>query len=442
MQAQYFPFIAYNVYNNYWGGSSPEGRLCPEELNYSYIPYLENEIEPPPFCEPLTESANNSSMSQSTLLFGSAIQDEYNGNYSSAVIKYKDLITLFNNPQLSYLPASRILFSSNLDSNADLYALENYYASLANLFPSDTFFVRKSLSFSTAADVEQTSFEEAIAEYQSVINNPINETERHYAYIDQMRTVRLMLDTLLYGPGGDNPFSNSYSNGEFKTLIENVLSSGSEISKTKVNNELKRSKNDKEKTSDEQSNDAIGKAKNLKDSGERNTPLQSFSRIEKNDKLQQLRKLKKSLGLLDIKFEELTNKEKVEVLKKTISYKLYEFSLLNHITGSRPLNRMSNFVKSKTKIENSLPRVFKLYQNYPNPFNPVSLIKFDIPKESNVIVKIYDLLGREVKTLVNETKQSGSYEVLFDGMNYASGVYVYRIEAGNFTDVKKMVLLK
>ena len=92
---------------------------------------------------------------------------------------------------------------------------------------------------------------------------------------------------------------------------------------------------------------------------------------------------------------------------------------------------------------------FRLNSPYPNPFNPVSTIKYDIPKQSQVTIKIFDIIGREIATLVNETKEPGYYSVSFDGTNYSSGVYFYRIDvrqAGSstvsFTNVKKMVLLK
>jgi hypothetical protein len=98
--------------------------------------------------------------------------------------------------------------------------------------------------------------------------------------------------------------------------------------------------------------------------------------------------------------------------------------------------------KSISKIQNSVPTVFKLYQNYPNPFNPVCVIKYDLPKDVKAVIKIYDILGREVKTLVNEFKKAGAYTVNFDGSVYASGVYFYRIEAGDFVESKKMVMVK
>jgi hypothetical protein len=94
-----------------------------------------------------------------------------------------------------------------------------------------------------------------------------------------------------------------------------------------------------------------------------------------------------------------------------------------------------------TPISNILPKEFKLYQNYPNPFNPVTTIKYDIPKDVFVTLKIYDILGKEVFR-TEEFKRAGSYEVRFDGAKYASGMYFYSLEAGNYKETKKMVLIK
>lgn len=89
-----------------------------------------------------------------------------------------------------------------------------------------------------------------------------------------------------------------------------------------------------------------------------------------------------------------------------------------------------------------LPKEFNLYQNYPNPFNPVTSIKFDIPKSSFVKIKMFDMLGKEVSELVNMDMEPGRYEVNWNGTNFASGVYFYRIETKDFTKVMKMILLK
>jgi hypothetical protein len=89
-----------------------------------------------------------------------------------------------------------------------------------------------------------------------------------------------------------------------------------------------------------------------------------------------------------------------------------------------------------------LPTVYSLKQNYPNPFNPSTTIKFDIPKDGFVTIRVYNVLGKEVETLVNEYKRAGSYQVNFNASNIASGIYFYQLQAGSFYSVKKMILLK
>jgi hypothetical protein len=89
-----------------------------------------------------------------------------------------------------------------------------------------------------------------------------------------------------------------------------------------------------------------------------------------------------------------------------------------------------------------MPKAYALYQNYPNPFNPSTTIRFDVPKASNISLKIYDVLGQEVETLVNEERGAGRYSVNFDAGNFPSGVYYFRIIAGDFSDVKKLLLAK
>ncbi len=431
-----------------------------------FYAYLGSEPETPPFCAPYTVSSNNSNMPQQVLLLGSANLDAFNGYYSSSVAKYKDLITLLNNPQLSYLPVSKIFYTTSLDSNANYYSLESYYSGLSNQYFNDTLFSRKTANISTATDVEQPSYEEAIVEYQAIINNPINETERHYAYIDQMRTVRLMLDSLLNGLG-DNPTGSNYSFYELKTLVEGILNH--KFSSYNIKSDTKLVKYEVENNSvgnvdterpvkkvqlDKQNNNNFSKSKlnnstELKNQSSIGFNPQLLSIVSTNDKNVQLSNLRNSLNLENLMLNGISNTEKVILLDKIIGYKLFEYALLANSINARPLNRMNAFKKSKSTIESTIPIVFKLYQNYPNPFNPVSTIKYDLPKQSLVTIKIFDIIGREVATLVNETKEPGYYSVSFDGTNYSSGVYFYRIDArqvgslsGIFSSVKKMVLLK
>lgn len=98
---------------------------------------------------------------------------------------------------------------------------------------------------------------------------------------------------------------------------------------------------------------------------------------------------------------------------------------------------------SSVKVEiNNIPTVFSLAQNYPNPFNPSTTINYDLPKESKVLLKVFNILGQEISTLVNEQLPAGRYSVLFQSQKLGSGVYFYRICAGEFVDAKKFILLR
>ncbi len=113
--------------------------------------------------------------------------------------------------------------------------------------------------------------------------------------------------------------------------------------------------------------------------------------------------------------------------------------------------RSTNYGESWTAVNNGLTSIsstpdlpigMHLHQNYPNPFNPTTTIKFQTPNSAFVTLKVFDLLGREVVTLVNEVMQPGGYERNFDGSNFTSGLYFYRLQAGSFSQTRKLVLLK
>ena len=102
----------------------------------------------------------------------------------------------------------------------------------------------------------------------------------------------------------------------------------------------------------------------------------------------------------------------------------------------------SNSTGIKGDLLTELPIEYKLFQNYPNPFNPSTFINYTIPKLSYVTLKVYDILGKEVETLVNEEKPTGTYELTWDATNLPSGIYFYRIESDVFSSTKKMIYLK
>ncbi len=101
-------------------------------------------------------------------------------------------------------------------------------------------------------------------------------------------------------------------------------------------------------------------------------------------------------------------------------------------------------VVEPTEVKNnfSLPKNYSLSQNYPNPFNPTTTVKYSLPTSSLVKVKVFNSVGNQVATLVNEQEQAGYYRISFDGKDFSSGVYFLQFEANNFLRVEKMILLK
>ena len=131
-----------------------------------------------------------------------------------------------------------------------------------------------------------------------------------------------------------------------------------------------------------------------------------------------------------------------------VQHEIRGISLVDSITGYIVGNYFSilktgdSGVTSISNNNKAFIGTYILFQNSPNPFNPSTKIKFDIPKSSYVKLIVYDVLGREIKTLVNENLNAGSYDVNWNGSDYSSGVYIYKLVAGDFVDVKKMVLIK
>jgi tetratricopeptide (TPR) repeat protein len=109
----------------------------------------------------------------------------------------------------------------------------------------------------------------------------------------------------------------------------------------------------------------------------------------------------------------------------------------NLINGTNNVMR-----KNANAAEVNIPKTYGLYQNYPNPFNPSTTIKYQIPKPGMVTLKVYDILGREVATLVNENKIEGFYDFTFNASRFASGIYIYQFRVNDYVSSKKMILIK
>jgi hypothetical protein len=108
----------------------------------------------------------------------------------------------------------------------------------------------------------------------------------------------------------------------------------------------------------------------------------------------------------------------------------------------RDENNNSNFVSTHESGNSSLPTEYSLEQNFPNPFNPVTTLRFALPESGMIELSVYNTLGQKVSTLVSGMQSAGWHELAFDGSSLASGVYYYRLSAGSYQDLKKMVLVK
>ena len=130
------------------------------------------------------------------------------------------------------------------------------------------------------------------------------------------------------------------------------------------------------------------------------------------------------------------------------SPKDYSYTDKNLVGGSKfqyRLKQIDNdgqYEYSKVVEVELVPTEYTLYQNYPNPFNPITKIRYQLPKESKVVIKIYNILGSEVMELLNVQKEPGIYEVELNAESLSSGTYIYRIVADSFVETKKMILLK
>ena len=109
-----------------------------------------------------------------------------------------------------------------------------------------------------------------------------------------------------------------------------------------------------------------------------------------------------------------------------------------YVDGFIPISPTVGFRETAS----TLPRTYQLCQNYPNPFNPTTTIRFDLPKATHVSIKVYNVLGQEVLRVLDDKREAGTYNVRVDGSQMASGVYFYRLDARDFVQTKKMLLIK
>lgn len=116
-----------------------------------------------------------------------------------------------------------------------------------------------------------------------------------------------------------------------------------------------------------------------------------------------------------------------------------------NIIGEGTWSNVWSFYITPTSVllsSSEIPKEYKMFNNYPNPFNPATKVRFDLPKSSEVKITVFDVTGKEAAVLVNETLQAGSYQTEWNAAAFPSGVYFYRIQAGDFSETKRMILVR
>ncbi len=167
--------------------------------------------------------------------------------------------------------------------------------------------------------------------------------------------------------------------------------------------------------------------------------------------------ISKSPQAENIKKDYINFSKENQIIKRIEPGKEHEINFEFEIKREAPVNMKDTiefiitdnegiYVKKEFILRFTPPKEFKLDQNYPNPFNPSTTIMYQLPYESRVTLKVYDILGSEAASLVNEVQTAGYKEVKFGGSKYSSGVYIYRLTAessnGNYTSIKKMIMIK
>ena len=322
-------------------------------------------------------------------------------NYNYVKTKCTELINTYPDSIQSLNSISKLYLATTATdtTQAGMSTLKTFYENLILNHTNNTALVKRCNYFVQKCKVKLRQYSSALAGFQQIINENPYSYEGLVAKWDYMATH--LLDSLGQG-GGEAPSDLTEEGNNDPHDKTPWTKEQKKVIKTAINTSLEDSRR-----SDEQKIEGL-------------TQLAKSGNVDAAVKLKIMKILKEVI--------------KTQAPKNIIEHIKIVNSDIQKVFGnpnSKSKNRGSN-----------LPTVFYLSQNYPNPFNPTTKINFDLPKDVKVKIMVYDVLGREVIKLVDEFKKAGRYTIEFNGNIYASGVYFYRIQAGEFVQAKKMVLIK
>jgi len=335
-------------------------------------------------------------------------------NYESVISNGLELLNNFPD-SIQCINIISILYQSNLrldSAGSRMTNLKSFLETLILNNPNNEALIRQAFYYTQKCKVSLEQYESAMNGFQQIINQNPYSYEGLVASWDYAATS--LLDSL-YGSGGgisnyqlsmfNDPLSN-YDDPKDKYDAKSFTKEDRKVIKENVFNSFK--------TSREKEVEIIKTLETKVEEG-------NATKSEKN--------------------ELMTKKVLSEIVKAKEPVDIAEHIKIVNDNIQTLFGSVSNITSGKD-TKNNIPTEYHLSQNYPNPFNPITKISFDLPTDAKVKLVVYDLLGREVKSIVNSQLTTGRYTFEFNGSNFASGVYFYRLTSRDFTAVKRMVLIK
>lgn len=346
---------------------------------------------------PVTTAPGGASPSPDKALFLSAKNKRNQRNYHLAIEDLKLLINQFDSSRYIASALNELFLNYKLTDTTGNQSVRNqlfgelksYLEEKMNQYQSNFSIADRIYSYYLMCLVMQRQYSQAISGYENIMNNHPNQMSRLHASWDRAAAI------LAQQQGGSGGGESSEAEELDRKPSDRIAR---EIYSRETANRERTRKDQKQDNTDEKSRESVDNS---------------------------------------------YNKKRENLIQSRVSY----FNPMNrtHLNEKikEDLRVINNITVQQSGKENSVPKRFHLHQNYPNPFNPVTKIKYELPKDVNVTITIYDILGREVVRLVNnEYRKAGIYVAEWNAVNFASGVYFYRIEAGSYVNSKKMVLLR
>ena len=359
----------------------------------------------------ITQSNNTPPSNEDETLYALGEKNILLNNYSSSILNFKNLLNNYpNNKHLERtiydLYECYVMSDTNHTQNwrnVIFGDLKNYLENKILQYQNDEEFANVAFDFFLKYAINKKNYSEALSGYSLIVNNSPSAFDRLLASINY-----IIVEGLIQGSGGGEKENDN------SLILKNFYKPEKEQNAKPINQILL---------------NTYSKTK--------------ISKMQKEKvELQNSKNISKTKAAFDKKHNFEKKLEDRALNNINISSSLSKEQRRERIRiDSKLLSHREDFSESFNENE-SIPVNYSLSQNYPNPFNPVAKINYSIQKQGLVILKVYDILGREIRTLVNEVKSPGNYLVEFNGSEFASGVYFYRIQAGNFNQVKKMILIK